>query len=178
MLLRSSCCAPVIADVSRQMTAPWLTYELAARKVLADLRQILGLKSIEGKQSLHGASGTDWEIDAKAWRKGNEGFVVVEVRRHTVQGLKQEELAAIAFRIADVGGVGGVVVSPLPMQSGALLVANSNNIAHVRVSPESTTEQYMAEFMGRVFFGASITESASATDSSSAVLGWATPNAV
>ena len=158
MLLRSICCAPVIAEVSRQMTAPWLTYELAARKVLADLRQILGLKSIEGKQSLHGASGTDWEIDAKAWRKGNDGFVVVEVRRHTSSGVKQEAVAAIAYRIQDLGGSGGIIVSPLPLQEGAQRVAASTDIAHVLLSPDSSPENYLAEFMGRRFLGATVSE--------------------
>jgi hypothetical protein len=144
------------------MNTSWSAYEDAARKVLADLRQTLGLSKVEGKQSLAGASGTDWEIDAKAWRDESDGFLVIEVRRHTKSRLKQEDVAAIAYRIQDVGASGGIVVSPLPMQKGANLVAAIADIAHVRLSPESTTESYIAEFMGKRFLGASITEAANA----------------
>lgn len=147
------------------MTTPaWAIYEAAARKVIADIRQLLGVEAVEGKQSLGGASGTTWEIDAKAWCEGKDGFLVVEVRRHTSGRLKQEDIAAIAYRIQDVGGSGGIVVSPLPMQKGASLVAASTDITHVRLSPESTTESYLAEFMGRRFLGATITESLSLSD--------------
>ena len=152
------------------MPPPWSIYEDAARKVLVDLRMTLGLSSIEGKQSLAGLSGATWEIDAKAWQDGGDGFLVVEARRHTSSGLKQEEIGAIAYRIQDTRAVGGVVVSPLPLQSGATLVARSTGIAHVRLEPESTTESYVAEFLGRRFLGASITESLNATDICDAVV--------
>jgi len=141
------------------MQPTWSIYEDAARTVLANLRQVLGIAAVEGKQSLAGISGTTWEIDAKAWCEGVDGFLVVEVRRHTSGRLTQEDVAAIAYRIQDVGGSGGIVVSPLPMQKGANLVAAHADIAHVRLTPESTTESYLAEFMGRRFLGEAITES-------------------
>lgn len=158
------------------MPLTWSIYEDAARKVLADIRQILGISAVEGKQSLEGVSGTSWELDAKAWCEGSDGFLVVEIRRHTSAGLKQEDLAAVAYRIQDVGGSGGIIVSPLPMQRDARLVAASADISHVRLSPESTTESYLAEFMGRRFLGASITESIHATDSCDAQITREAPN--
>ena len=91
-------------------------------------------------------------------------------------GLRQAAIGALSYQIQDVGGIGGVVVSPLPLQKGAKLIAASADIAHVQLSIESTTERYMAEFMGHRFLGASIIESAAATDTSSAVLGWANEN--
>ena len=148
------------------MHAPaWLVYEDAARKVLTDLRSILGVAHVEGKQSLAGLSGTEWEVDAKAWREASDGFLIVEVRRRETARLNQESLAAVAFRIRDVEASGGIVVSPLPMQRGACLVAKSANVAHVVVSAESTTESYLAEFMGRRFLGATVVERVNATDS-------------
>lgn len=84
--------------------------------------------------------------------------------------MKQEAIAAIAYRIQDLGAAGGIVVSPLPLQSGAGLVAKAAGIAHVRLDLDSTTENYLAEYMGRRFIGASIVESASAQDSVSAVV--------
>jgi len=159
-----------------QMSSPWTIYEDAARKVLADIRQVLGIATVEGKQTLEGTSGTTWEFDAKAWRQGSDGFLVIEVRRHTSAGLKQEDLGAIAYRIQDVGGSGGIVVSPLPLQKGARIVAESANIAHVHLSPESTTESYLAEFMGRRFLGAAVTESLHATDTCDAEVIRGKPN--
>ena len=158
------------------MSSPWRIYEEAARKVLSDMREVLGLAKVEGKQSLRGASGADWEVDAMAWQDGPDGFLVIEVRRQTSGGVKQEAIAAVAHRIRDVGGAGGIVVSPLPLQKGARLVAKSADIAHVTLSAESTTERYMAEFMGRRFFGASVTESVNLTDSCSAVVDFASKN--
>ena len=158
------------------MPPAWSAYEDAARKVLADIRQVLGVSAVEGKQLLAGLSGTSWEIDAKAWCEGSDGFLVVEVRRHTSAGLKQEEVAAVAYRIQDVGASGGIIVTPSPMQKGARLVAASADISHVRLSPESTTESYLAEFMGRRFLGASITESLHATDSCDAQVTRGTPS--
>ena len=152
------------------MTPTWLIYEDAARKVLADLRNALGLDSVEGKQVLDGASGAKWEIDAKAWRKGSEKFLVVEARRHTKSRLKQKDIAAIAFQIQDVGGTGAVVVSPLPMQQGAKVISASANIQHVRLSSDSTADSYLAEYMGRRFLGATTAETVIASDTLDAVI--------
>lgn len=48
------------------MRCLWQAYEDAARKVLSDLRDVLHIDVVEGKQSVRGSSGTDWEVDAKA----------------------------------------------------------------------------------------------------------------
>ena len=75
------------------MSSPlWQIYEDAARKVLADIRQIIGVSCVEGERTLKGRSDAGWKMDAIAWREGSDGFLVVEVRRHTASGLKQEEI--------------------------------------------------------------------------------------
>ena len=154
-----------MANVRFQMPAPWSVYEDAARRVLADIRHLLNVSDVGGKQSLPGSSGTSWEIDAKAGLDGQDGFLVVEVRRHTTSGLKQEAIAAVAYRIQDVGGAGGIVVSPLPLQLGAKLVAKDAGIQHVLLTPESTTESYLAEFLGRRFIGETVKEKVYPSDS-------------
>jgi len=150
------------------MSASWLEYENLARRVLADMRDVLGIATVEAKQSLDGKSSVTWEIDAKAWLQGIEGFLVVEARRHTTAGLKQEDLAALSYRIKDVGAAGGIVVTPLPLQKGAKAIATSERIAHVRLTAESTTEQYLAEFLGRRFFGVSAADSIQLSDGAEA----------
>ena len=146
------------------MVSAWKTYEDAARTVIEHLRRELGISSVEGKQDVSGKCGTSWELDARALVADGERFLVVEVRRYTSDRLKQEDLAAIAFRIADVGASGGIVVSPLPMQRGAELVAHSVGIEHVRLTPESSPTDYLAEYMGKRYIGASIVESVIAQD--------------
>jgi hypothetical protein len=134
------------------------------------MREFLGVSVVEGKQVIFGVSETEWEIDAKAWCTDGATFLLVEARRHNTSGLKQEALAAIAYRIKDVGAAGGIVVSPLPLQSGAQAIAAHEGVSHIRLTAESTSESYLAEFLGRRFLGASLSESITATDSSDAVV--------
>ncbi len=136
--------------------ASWETYEQVARKVISDLRRELGVDIVEGKQKLQGESGATWEIDGKATSGSSDGFFVVEVRRHTTSGQKQEHLAALAYRIQDLGGSGGIIVSPLPLQHGAKLVAAHENIVEMRLAADSTTENYMAQFLERTFHHATV----------------------
>ena len=152
------------------MTAPWQAYELAAQSVLQHIGTELGVTAVEGKQTLDGKSGTRWEIDAKALQEDGQNFLVVEVRRYTTSALKQEDMGALAYRIGDVGASGGIVVSPLPLQRGAELVAKATGIEHVRLTPDSTATDYLAEYMGRRFLGASIIESVTATATMDAVV--------
>jgi hypothetical protein len=152
------------------MPKQWLIYEDAARKVLSDLGSHLGITTVDGKQVLKGESGASWEIDAKACCEDDCGFLVVEVRRHMNSRLSQEQVAAVAFRIEDLGAQGGITVAPLPLQKGASIVAASKSIAHVMLDPQSTPESYLAEFMGKVFHSVSLTDSASAIDSCDATV--------
>ena len=152
------------------MKPDWLIYEEASRKVLADMRDTLGISAVEGKQTVAGQSLTDWEIDAKAWCNNGENFLVVEARCHNSSGLKQEALAAIAYRIKDVGAAGGIVISPLSLQSGAQAIAAHEGVLHIQLTPESTSETYLAEFMGKRFIGVSVIESVTASDSADAVV--------
>ncbi len=117
-----------------------------------------GLGRVEGKQIVAGTSGTRWEIDAKGLRRDDEGFVIVECKRYTKQGVSQEKIAGLAFRIQDTGAAGAIVVSPLPLQSGAKIVAESQGITHIQLSDDSTTTDYVLRFLERTFYGVSLEE--------------------
>lgn len=142
----------------------WKRYEEAARQVLADIGQVAGIELVEGLQTLRGKSGAKWTIDGKAVRESGKDFWVVEVRRHTTRGIEQEAVAAIAFRIEDLGATGGIIVSPLELQSGAAVVAKATNIEHFKLTEDSTPTDYLAEFMGRRFYGISVQETIYVTD--------------
>jgi hypothetical protein len=141
----------------------WRSYEEVAQYLLNQMAAHFGLGHVEGKQLVSGSS-TKWEIDAKGIMEDNQGFVIIECRRYTTQGVSQDEMGGLVFRIEDTGAERGILVSPLPPQSGAQKVAASHNIQPVRLSPDSTTTDYVLQFLEKTFYGASINEKAHARD--------------
>lgn len=141
----------------------WKSYEDVARFLLNQVASHLGLASVEGKQTLVGSSGAKWEVDAKGVKIGDEGFVLVECRRYTKSRLAQEDLAGFAYRIKDTGGTGGITVSPLDLQTGAKVIAQAEHVTHVRLSPESTTAEYVMQFLNRAFVGIAATTTGTAS---------------
>lgn len=134
-----------------QTPKPWQTYEEVARAVLHDLRTQLGISDITDYKDLPGNSGTSWCVEGTATSTADGGILIIECRRHTSQGLSQESVGALAFRITDTNSSGAILVTPLPLQKGAELVASSQNIEHLKLEPWSTSENYLAEVMGRCF---------------------------
>ena len=131
----------------------WRTYEEVAQYLLGQFADHFGLGHVEGKQLVPGASGTNWEIDAKGVKSDGGGIVLIECRRHTTSKLSQEQLAGIAYRINDTGAQGGITVSPLDLQRGAKQVAAHENIVHVILDPKSTTMEYVMKFLDKLFVG-------------------------
>jgi hypothetical protein len=152
------------------MNSDWEKFEHAAEVVVRDLRLELGIERVEGKQKVLGASGSYWELDARAWIDGGRGFLIVEARRHTANGLSQESVIAIHGRTIEVGADGAIIVSPMPLQKGAELVARHYGIEHIKLDESSTAETYMAEYMGRTFYGLTVQAGALAIEGSSAVV--------
>jgi hypothetical protein len=113
-----------------------------------------GLERVEQKQLVNGSrSGRAWEIDAKGVRLENGAIVLIECRRHLTRGTTAEAMASLAYRIIDTGADGGILVSVLEPQVGAKLVADSENILHVRLSPESTLDAFVLQFLNRTILG-------------------------
>lgn len=131
----------------------WRSYEEVAAYLLDQFAESFGLSHVEGKQNVIGDTGVSWEIDAKGLRADGQGFLLVECRRHMTSRLKQEDLAAIAFRIRDTGASGGILVTPLPIQEGAKKVAQATNVQHIVLTPDSTTKQYVLRFLQDAFVG-------------------------
>ncbi len=148
----------------------WRNYEEVAQYLLGQMATHFGLGRVEGKRFLAGVSGASWEIDAKGVRENDQGFVIIECRRHTTQGVSQEQIAGLAFRIQDTGAVEGIIVSPLPLQSGARKVAASQRIQEVQLSPDCTTTDYVLQFLQRSIIGVSCKENIGVSDSFDAVV--------
>jgi len=139
------------------MDTKWKYYEEVARYLLDQFKEHFKLEDVEIKQKVTGLrSGVKWEIDAKGWKdKTNKLFVIVECRRHTSSGQKQEHLAGLAYRIIDTGATSGIIVSPLPLQKGAKKVAQAEGIVEVTLNEKCTTTDYIMQFLNKVMIGLS-----------------------
>ena len=135
------------------MAVKWKTYEQVAQFLLNEMAAQFGLGRVEGKQIIPGDSGTNWEIDAKGVRAGDEGCVIIECRRYTKDRVPQDEVGGLAYRIRDSGAAGGIVVSPLGLQHGSALVAAHSGIRSVRLAPDSPTTSYVLQFLNQTFIG-------------------------
>jgi hypothetical protein len=136
------------------MSKAWESYELAAQAIIERFKKEFGLSLVEGKQRVEGKeTGTQWEVDAKGVIEGEEAFVLIECRRYKTKKQTQEQAAAIAYRVRDTGSSGGIIVSPMGLQSGAKKVANANKIIEVKLHENSSPEIFMVEFLGKVIHG-------------------------
>ena len=130
------------------------SYEEVAAYLLDKFASDFELERVEGKQTIQGQrSGTEWEIDAKGVRKGNEGFIIVECRRYTVSKQNHEKIGGLAYRIIDTGAEGGIVVSPLGLQEGAEKIAAAEDIQSVELRSDSTIYDYFLRFLNNVMVG-------------------------
>lgn len=135
------------------MPKKWESYEEVARYLIEECRVHFNLAKVEEKQELVGTSGATWEIDGKGLRTGDGAVIVMECRRHTTSAISQEQVGGLAYRIRDLGGAGGIMVSPLGLQSGAKIVAAAENVIEVKLSPDATTVEYLMEFLDRIHVG-------------------------
>jgi hypothetical protein len=143
----------------------WKSYEEVARHLLETVGDLLGLKleRVEGKQTLVGESGTEWEIDAKGVKAESEAIVVVECRRYRKSKIKQSAVASLAWAIGDVGASGGIIVTPIGVQKGGQLVAQSADIHIVHLDANATPTDFRIEFLEKVVHGVSANLGATAT---------------
>ncbi|MBY8157922.1 restriction endonuclease [Vibrio fluvialis] len=131
----------------------WEKYEEVAQYLINQFAEKFDLAGVEGKQKVPGESGASWEIDAKGVRKGDESIVLVECKRYTKSKVTQEIVAGLAYRIKDTDASGGIIVSPLGTQKGADLIANHEGIISVKLNEDSTTQEYVLEFLNNICVG-------------------------
>jgi hypothetical protein len=138
------------------MKQTWRTYEEVATYLLNQFANEFGLTQVEGEQEIAGLRlGTNWKIDAKGVREGNEGFVIVECRRYMTSKQSQGKLASLSYQIHDTGAQGGIIVSPLGIQQGAAKIAASENILNVRIDANSTPTEFVMQFLNKLMVGVS-----------------------
>jgi hypothetical protein len=136
------------------MMSEWKSFEEVGTYLLDQFAAEFGLDRVEGKQDLPGQrSGTSWAIDAKGVRHGNEGFVIVEFRRYTTSRQTQGKIGHLAYTIIDTGAQGGIIVSPLGLQTGAEKIAATENIVNVILNENCDRYEYIMQFLNKVMIG-------------------------
>jgi hypothetical protein len=138
---------------------PWVKYEDVARLLIEQLGDHLGLhlERVEGKQKLVGTSGTPWEIDGKGVRADDGGIVVIECKRYPDDRVNQETIGGLAWRIhGELGASGGIVVTPLGLQSGAELVAKHADIQVVELNADATPTEYVMRLLDKICVGVAL----------------------
>jgi hypothetical protein len=143
----------------------WKKYEDVAIYLLNEFSDRFGLDRVEGKQHVLGDSGATWEIDGKAVKRSRDGFLIVECRRSTKSRQSQEKVGALAYRVRDTGARGGIIVSPFDLQKGAQIVAQAESISRVTLTPSSTTQDYLMEFLNEAFVALGASDTATIADS-------------
>jgi hypothetical protein len=134
-----------------EQSKSWETYEQVATYVLNQIADRFKVDRFEGKQDVLGTrSGTTYEIDAKGIVENETAFIIVECRRYLSSRQNQEKVGALAYRIIDTGAKGGVIVSPLGLQEGAIKIAAAENIHHVILPEDSSFEQYVVKLLNEI----------------------------
>jgi len=128
------------------MRKKWENYMNAARQVITDMRDALGLARPEGAQRVAGPTGTQWELDTRSWLEGRDGFLVIEGRQYS-SPLKQESRAAMAWRI-QADSDGGITAAALSAPAETPATAS---VEQMLLNDDSTANNYMAEFLSRRF---------------------------
>ncbi len=78
-------------------------------------------------------------------------------------GFLKNNFGGLAYRIKDIGAQGGIVVSPLGFQVGAKRIAKKEHVMEVRLDPDSTTTNYILQFLNSAFVGISARSKVSAS---------------
>lgn len=134
-------------------TPDWKKYEAASRQIIQSFCNEFGIASVQSETKLTGKCGTEWSVEGTATLVKGEGFLILECRRYKTKRLNQEALGALAYRIQDTGAVGGIIVSPLPLQKGAQYIADAVNIIPIQIESWSTSVNYLAKILGKTFRG-------------------------
>jgi Restriction endonuclease len=133
----------------------WESFEDVTTYLLNEMASKFGLERVEPKQTIKGmrVRRSKSQIDAKGVLEANQGFLIIECKRHTKSRIKQEVVEALAFRILNTGAQGGIIVSPLGLQTGAAIIANHEHIHSVQLNENSTRESYILKFLNEIFAG-------------------------
>lgn len=121
-------------------------YELASLELIKRIRHDLGIDNVErsSDQLLEGSSGTSWAPDLIAYTSDDSEIVIeCRFRGARTNGVKQADMAGIAYSLLDTGAAGILITTKSP-QKGARLIAESEKIGIIEFQPGDTFDDYVA----------------------------------
>lgn len=131
----------------------WQTYEEAARQLLIDVKEYLGINKVEGKKKIKGQnSGTKWEVDVTPYNAKEGKIILVECKHYLKHAINQDTMAGFAYKIEDTGAAGGIIITTLGLQEGAQKIADAEKILTIKLDYNSTSDNYIAQ-IGKKIFG-------------------------
>ena len=122
----------------------WENYEIVVGQLinkLASVRNELGLGRIEGKRKMQGRSGEEWEIDIIAYDSADGKPVLVECK-HWNRRVTRDILTTFVYKIRDVGGERGIVVTTSGLQKGARKIADCEHIETIILKRGSSMNDF------------------------------------
>ena len=123
----------------------WERYEDVARQLIDDIKSYLGLSMVNpNKKEFLKKDGGICEIDVSAYDMSDGKLVLVECRNKNKR-LPQEEVHGFAYRIQQTNAKRGIIVTPIRLQKGAIIAANGARIGLIRLEPNSTPDNYIAQ---------------------------------
>jgi len=138
----------------------WASYEEVAVFLLNQFAEHFELGRVEG-HTIVAAAGTKWDLDGIGYSQDGADFVIVECKRYTTSRIDQETVAGLAYRILKSGASGGIMVTPIGYQAGAIKVADYEGIARVTLNHDCTTTEYVMKFLDQIRMGLADTITAS-----------------
>ena len=114
-------------------------------KYLEDYFNLVNLKIKPKEKILGKKTGTIWEVDGYGYDTNNQ-IILIECKHYSNRKVGQNKLAAFAYIIQDVGASRGIVVTTLEAQSGAIKVAEAENIGLLQLDYNSTDQNFVVRF--------------------------------
>lgn len=90
-------------------------------------------------------TGCIWNVDGFGYDISGE-CILVECKHSSTRKIEQNELAAFAYVIKDVGAKAGIIVTTLGLQSGAKQIAKSEDIGLLILDYNSTDKNFKITF--------------------------------
>ena len=123
----------------------WERYEDVARQLIDDIKSYLGVSMVNpDKKEFQKKDGGICEIDVSAYDMGDGKLVLVECRNRKKR-LSQEEVHGFAYRIQQTNAKRGIIITPIGLQKGARIAADGARIGLVKLEPNSTPDNYIAQ---------------------------------
>jgi hypothetical protein len=126
------------------MVENWRNYEDAARKIIGKLNSMkdeLRIEKITDKQKIKGKSGEEWEMEIMASDSESGKPILLECKCWA-KPIPRDVIVSLAYKIKDVGGERGFIITTIGLQKGAKKIAELENIEIIKLNYDATADRF------------------------------------